>query len=107
MRQILVILLAFAFIGHIYPLDFQEGDSFVVTYYNSGRGKVRDLHASVYIPDLDIYERSERFYISGQDSAKSVVPIYDDINEGYYPVIVTLENDDGVYERTHTWVRFN
>lgn len=109
MKQLFILLIVFAYIGHIYPLDFYKGDSFVITYYNERSSKVKNLDASVYIPDLDIYEKSHSFYISGHDSARSIIDIYNDkdIEPGYYPVIITIENNKGVYEKRHTWVTFN
>ncbi len=86
-----------ALTAHIYH---DKGD-FVVTYDNQESKRVKDLQVSVYVPDLDIYEKSSEFYV--RSNSKGKVYVFTDLEEGYYPVIVRMQNDNGLREKKHTW----
>ncbi len=94
------------YVGHIYPdrLEAKEGN-ILVTFFNHGNSKVKDLKATAYIPDLDVYHKSGDFNLRSKTSGRVyiIVEIPHDTEPDYYPVIVTLRNND-VREKTHTWL---
>ena len=94
---LLLISTVSALTTHIY----HDNGNFVVTYNNERSRKIKDVQAYIYVPDLDYYERTPEFYIRSSNSGK--IWIQTDLEEGYHPVIVALQNVNGVREKKHTW----
>ena len=94
------------FVGHVYPdrLEAKEGN-LLVTFFNHRSSKVKDLHTTAYIPDLDVYHKSGNLNLRSKTSGRVylTVEIPHDTEPDFYPVIVTLRNKD-VREKTHTWL---
>ena len=107
-----VFLLAIAsvssLIGYVYPDRVRTGETaeMIVTFFNHGESKEKDLQASIFIPDLDFYDRGREFDLKSGSSGKShfLVDIPKDAEPDFYPVIIMLEGDNGQYEKKHSWL---
>jgi hypothetical protein len=96
----------FAYLGHAYSEEMQAGKvgEIVLTFYNSNNYKEK-LRINAYIPALDVrYEDSIR--VRSKDSGRAHVffDIPDDAAPDYYPVIITITDDEGNRMKRHSWV---
>lgn len=106
---IFVLLLASvaAYISQSYPHEAKAGQSItlVVTMFNHGDSSVKDARITGYIPYLNVRDKTGSFKIRSNEAARAFLEM--DIPKAspdYYPVILTLTNDDGVREKKHTWI---
>ena len=97
-----------ALIGHMYPEKIQSGEqeNILVTFFNHGSSKVKNIRASVYIPDLDVYGKSHSFSVRKHTSGRVYVEVETDVDvkPDFYPAIVRVRNNDGYRETRHTWI---
>lgn len=97
-----------ALIGHVYPYRVKVGETLelVVTYVNEMKSNVHDLQLTVYFPELDTKEKSHEFDVKRQSASRSkiILDIPEDVKPDFYPVILSLQNDEGYREKTHTWI---
>ena len=106
MMMLIMITSAFAYIGHVYSEDLRPGKvgEIVVTFYNPNTYKEK-LRMDAYIPELDA-RYQDTFKVRSQDSGRShaFFEIPDDAESDYYPVIITLKDDEGNRVKKHSWV---
>lgn len=98
------------YLGRVYPYEADSGEStyVVVTMYNKGPQR-DDVQVKIYSPDLEIYEKSRNFNMRKRTASRAqfFVRFTGDAEKGYYPVIVTLDDNDGIKEKRHSWVYIN
>ena len=99
---------AFAITSHMYhnTHNSDETNEMLISFFNDGNYKQKNLHASVYIPDLNEYGRSMSFDIRRGKRSRIYVH-YDlptNVKPDFYPAIVKVTNDRGFREVKHTWV---
>ena len=102
--MVLVLSTVSGLTGHIYsqPID-KNTIEIVVTYFNEGNYKVKDLNVRAYMPYS--YAQDSGLSIKSKDSARRILYLEtEDVKKGYQPLIVTTTNDDDVRETRHTWV---
>ncbi|MFH2020898.1 MAG: hypothetical protein ABIJ34_05760 [archaeon] len=105
---LITIFSATSFMGHIYTEDMKPGKTgeVIITFYNPTPYKEDGLQVITYIPDLGTYYKQEGFTLRRQTAGTAYMffDIPKNTDVGYYPVIVSLENDDGIREKDHTWI---
>ncbi|MEK6916538.1 MAG: hypothetical protein AABW92_02235 [Nanoarchaeota archaeon] len=97
-----------ALVGHVYPDSMKSGETtnMIVTFFNYGSSSVKDLQVRGYFPDFDVRTTSDDVTVKGGKSARAylVADVPGNVAEGFYPVIVSSQNEDGVRKKTHSWV---
>ena len=110
MKKIIFALMLILVVSSVYATytghAYQAKQHLLVTYFNHESSKIKNVQASAYIPDLDIYSISNNFNIRAKDSGRVylTIEIPHDAQLDFYPVILRLENDKGVREKKHTWI---
>lgn len=82
-------------LGQVHFLDAVAGDylDVYVNYRNTGE-KVEDAKVTVYIPDLEVYERSIFDVKKDSTGVRVMLPsIPDDAQAGWYPMWTILSAD--------------
>ncbi len=99
-----------AIISNVYPRSVSSGkhEVLLVTLWNHERYNVDGGQVTMYIPYLDVYSKSRGLEINSGDYGRSYLDVYvPSARKGYYPVILTLVDKDGVRDREHTWIWVN
>lgn len=102
--MVLMISTVSALTGHIYHQTTNKDNlEIVVTYFNHGDYKIKDLKISAYMPDF--YTQDSGFKIISKDSGRRIIYLEtENLDKGYHPLIIRTMNDDGIRERKHSWV---
>jgi Tfp pilus assembly protein PilW len=92
-----------AYIGMVRPTEFRQDSTFYVNVVSGGKS-INDASVHIYMPDFDIYQGSYNFNL-GRDKTKMIVMGVDlpEDAQGYYPVKVTLSNDE-IRKTKYVWV---
>ena len=105
--MVLMVSSVFAADVSIVPTFAEAGEDteLFVRVTNPSSKDLDDVRVVMYIPDFDIYEVSNSFDINDGSSATAVffVTMPEDVELGYYPVIVNIYGDN-VRDRQITWL---
>ena len=104
----LLLILLMSFASATIDVNYFQDSDFVVSVYKQDSGSKNNVRAGVYFPYQEIYGRSSEFKLRSQQPVKlRYLMDIDTETPDYYPVIFTLENDDGFKVKTHTWIWLN
>jgi hypothetical protein len=99
----LMVASSLAYIGMVRPSELKQESTFYVNVLTRDKA-VHDASVHIYMPDFEIYRVSSEFDL-GRYNTKSItmgVDIPEDA-KGYYPVKVTLSNDE-IRKTRYVWV---
>ncbi|MBN2368383.1 hypothetical protein JXC34_05175 [Candidatus Woesearchaeota archaeon] len=113
MKKIMILLgiLSILFIsgvvaqGYVYLPEAGRTEDIVVSFYSKSYA-MRNVKATAYIPDLDVYSQSYTFNVrQGKPTRVHFeVDFPDDAGSECYPVRLSSYNDDGLRKVGHKWI---
>ena len=82
-------------IGQVHFLDAEPGDYLEMWVNYRSTAHDENAHVTVYIPDLNIYDRSNTFDVHrGDNGVRVMFPFFEeDVQSGWYPVWTMLSSD--------------
>lgn len=99
-------LFGLSLIGNVRHMYYPDGElEMHVNALNTGKAGQDDLHVTVFIPELDIYESSSGFDLDGGEKTSRFVSVYTPRSAAgdSYLARVVLSNDN-VKRTRYVWV---
>ncbi len=92
--------------GYAYYLNSGTKDDLVFSVYNSNSVSLKNFKARAYMPYLEVYSETESFKLKPETPTKLYfeVSIPENVDSDMYPVILYLENDQGIRKKRVEWV---